>query len=109
MRTNRFTAILRVLGEGPATPRQIAARLGIPYKCLYGSVRYLDLMLEEGQVHIVAWARQHGHGGPPIPVYAAGEGDSVPRPTPKRKLTKAGPPKRSGVAALLFDLIGKKG
>lgn len=108
MNTNRIPAILRVLEKhGTCTPRQVAACLGIPYRCLYGAVNYLKHMNEEGLIHVFDWDRQEGKGGPPIPIYALGPGRNAYRPRPLSTLRKA-PRRRPGPDATLFDTIGKK-
>lgn len=108
MRTNRFSAILRTLSEhGPMSPRQIAEKMGINWRCLYGQANYMKCLVNEELVHVLMWDRQEGHGGPPIPIYAAGPGRNARRPKPLKelKLQNKYPPAVSPTIGYLLGIM----
>lgn len=72
---NKIEAYL--LENGPADERTIAAGIGMKIDSLrsFGRMRQF---VEVGRGYICGW--RSNHPGPYIPIFAAGEGESVPRP-----------------------------
>lgn len=76
-------AILDCLDKyGPLAPKEICQKTGIAYKTLYGSKNYMGELKSKGLVHISEWRRQSGHGGPPNPIWAIGDGEDAIKPVP---------------------------
>lgn len=83
--------VLEALQEyGPLDPHQIAERTGYAYRTLYNAKDdYLPGLLALKLIHVKSWAPQRGHGGAPVPTYAAGPGRNAPKPAPLKTTDKS--------------------
>ena len=74
-----FLNILDEVEAGRSTPTEVAIEVGIRHDTAYIA---LKRMCEAGLVRVVAWPNRKKRGGRPEPLYALGEGPSMPRPKP---------------------------
>lgn len=71
----RIVGALRHLGN--LTYQEVAEAAGLSVNTIR-SARYMDILVEQGRVHILGWRRNKR--GPMAPVYRAGPGVSAERP-----------------------------
>lgn len=85
----RIVAALHALG--PMTIDDLAVAACVSRRTLSSSRYYIKALLEAGRIRIVGWKRAHEleRSGPPVPVFAAGPGQSVPRPEPMSNSERA--------------------
>lgn len=73
----RIVRALKRLGNLSA--REAAAAADLSFNTLRSS-RYMDILVEQGRIHILGWRRNER--GPMTPVYRAGPGVSADKPPP---------------------------
>lgn len=66
-----------VRDAGPLDYREAAAAAGLSPNTVKNA-GYLELLVEQGKLHVTAWRR--GRKGPMRPVYAYGPGEAAPKP-----------------------------
>ena len=74
----RLDLIEQMLKEhGPMSYREVARKLGLSPE-IVKNARYMNLLVKQERIRIISWRR--GKAGPMQAVYAAGQGQSAPRP-----------------------------